>query len=113
MDKKERKKVEVTLKNILYFIDDESEQNRVIEALKRCENKMNDSKIKNKIDKFLMMLKKDYYSIVDFLVDDILSGDINSSEKKAIYELIDELSPSIESGKKCFLEKLKNLFDWS
>ncbi|MDE6240979.1 MAG: hypothetical protein K2M08_01000 [Anaeroplasmataceae bacterium] len=113
MDKKERKQIEVTLKNILYFIDDSEEQQRVIKVLENCENKMPDSKIKNAIDRIIKKFKTDYYSIVDHLVDDILSSPIGNKEKQTIFNMLNELKPSIEKGNKSFFEKLIDLFKWS
>lgn len=113
MEKKELKQIEVTLKNILYFVEDKKEQEKVIKILEECEARMSDSKLKNSIDKFFKKFKRDYFEVVDFLVKDILYGVISNEERKIVYDMLNQLKPTIEVGKKSFLDKLIDLFSWS
>jgi len=116
MDKKEKKTIEVTLKGILYFITSISEQERVLKILEECELKMNDNKFKNKLDAIFLKLKNNYFDKVDFLIDDILSSKMNQENKKAIYEMVDELQPTIEEAQKKnsgFWDNLRELLKWS
>ena len=113
MEKKEKKQIEVMLKHILYFIEDPKEQNRVIEILENCESKMGDSRFKNNFDKIIKKFKNNYFDLIDHLVSDILSSNIHNEEKKIIYEMLEDLKPTIEKGERTFLEKLRDLFTWS
>lgn len=109
----ERKKIEATLKYILYFVESPKEQENVLKLLEEYEAKMSDSKLKNKLDKFFLKFKDDYYKKVDFFISDILFDPLSEKDKKLIYELVDKLKPTIEVAKRTFLDKLRDLFSWS
>ena len=110
---KEKYQIEATLKNILYFVDDANEQNRMISILEKYNNEMPDGKFKDWLQKQLYKTKGDYYAKVDFLVDDLLSGKNVKNHKDKINQLIQELKPIVEKGEKSFWEKFCNLFNWS
>ena len=93
---KEKYQIEATLKNILYFVDDVNEQNRMIWLQKQ-----------------LYKTKGDYYAKVDFLVDDLLNEKNIKNHKDKINQMIQELKPIVEKGEKSFWEKFCNLFNWS
>lgn len=63
----------------------------------------------------LLKFKKDYYDIVDFLIDDILSSKMTQENKKIIYEMLEQLQPTVEESQKksSFWENVRNLFKWS
>lgn len=114
MDKKQRKRAELTLKNLLYYIDDQNKQKEVIALLDDCESKMNDSKLKNRIDDIIRKFKEnDYFDLVDFLVDDILSSKMGLKEKKAYNDLLEGLKKLLDDGYKSFKDKFFDLFSWS
>lgn len=110
---KEKAKWEVTLKNILYYIDDEKEQQKVLEILGRYEAKLLDNKLKNFFQKIIFSTKTDYYSKVDYLVDDILDGRWNVEIKKILNNMLAELKPAVEKAEKNFWERLVNIFQGS
>lgn len=113
MEKKERKQIEVTLKSILYFIDDEKDRKKVLDILINCEHQMGDSKWKNKIDEKILRFKTNYYDKIDFLIEDILSSKLDETKTKIIYATIEQLKPSYETAQRNFWDKLKDLFTWS
>lgn len=116
MDKKEKKSIEITLKGIIYFITSESEQKKVLQILKECESKMNDGKLKDKIDSILLRFKDNYFDKVDYLIEDILSSKMTEANKKVIYEMVNKLQPAVEEAQKkksSFWDNLRELFKWS
>ena len=113
MDKKEKARLELTIKNILYYIEDETEQAKMIEILMRFESQLKDTKLKNIFDKWILSSKKNYYDKVDHLVDDILGGKIENDDKKIINNMLNEIKPAVEKAEKNLWEKLLRLFDWS
>lgn len=114
MSNKEKANLELTLKNLLYCVDDANEQNKMISILEEYNDKLPDGKVKDWLQKlFLKMTKKDYYSKVDYLVDDILSGKLDNEKKKIIYEMLNKLQPVVEKAEKSFWDKLCDLFKWS
>lgn len=116
MKKKEKKIIEITLKGIIYFVTSETEQKKVLQILEECESKMNDSKLKDKIDSIRLKFKDDYYDKVDFFIEDILSSKMTEANKKTIYEMVDKLQPTIEEAqnkKNSFWDNLRELFKWS
>ena len=68
MDKKEKKHLELTIKNILYYVDDKKEQEKIIEILKKYNGKFPDSKIKDFFDKIIYSTKQDYFDKIDTLI---------------------------------------------
>lgn len=109
---KEKANWEMTLKNILYYVD-ENDQQRVLDILVKYEEKIPDNKIKNFIQKIILKSKKDYYSKVDYLVDDILDGKFDNNTRKVLNQLILELKPDIEKAEKTFWERLISIFQGS
>ena len=106
---KEKAQWEVTLKNILYYVD-ENEQDKVLEILKKYEEKIPDNRIKNFLQKKILNSKKDYYSKVDYLVDDILEGKLDDNTKKVLNELLNELQPPIKKAEENFWQRLLKIF---
>lgn len=102
----------MTLKNILYYVD-ENDQQRVLDILVKYEEKIPDNKIKNFIQKIILKSKKDYYSKVDYLVDDILDGKLDDKTKNILNDLLLELKPDIEKAEKTFWERLISIFQGS
>lgn len=109
---KEKANWEMTLKNILYYVN-ESDQQSVLDILIKYEEKLPDSRIKDCIQKFILKSKKDYYSKVDYLVDDILDGKFDDNTRKILNQLILELKPKIEKAEKSFWERLVSIFQGS
>ena len=107
---KEKANWEMTLKNILYFIDDSKEQEKVISILIKYESKIEDNKIKNIIQKHILNSKKDYYDKVNYLVDDILEGKLDTKTKVVLSEMLNELKPSVEKAEKSFWDRLSSIF---
>lgn len=103
---KEKANLEITLKNILYFIDDEKEQEKVIEILKKYEERFPDSRIKNFFQRHILNSKNDYYSKVDYLVKDILECKIDNNVRVILNEMINEIKPTVEKAEKTFWERL-------
>lgn len=101
---------EITLKNILYYIEDETEQQKVIDILIKYEKKIEDNKIKNCFQKVIYQSKKDYYSKVDFLIKDILDGKWDSNTKKILANMLLELKPNVEKAEKTFWDRLISIF---
>ena len=110
---KEKYQIEATLKNILYFIDDVKEQEKMLEILQNYNNSMPDGKLRDALQKGLLKAKKDYYSKVDFLVNDILDAKTFPKNREKISKLLQEIKPIVEKGEKSFWEKLVGLFSWS
>ena len=108
--RKEKAKWEVTLKNILYYIEDEKEQQKVLEILSKYEKQLSDNKIKNFFQKLIFSTKTDYYSKVDYLVDDILDGKWDKETKKILNSMLSELKPTVEKAEKNFWERLLVIF---
>jgi len=116
MDKKEKKTIEIVLKGIIYFITSETEQKKILQILEESESKMNDNKLKDKIDSILFKFKDDYYDKVDLLISLDLSSKMTESNKKVIYEMVNRLQPTIEEAQKkksSFWDNLRELFKWS
>lgn len=84
MNEKEKKTIEITLKGIIYFITSETEQKNVLQILEECESKMNDNKLKDKIDSVLLKFKDDYFDKINFLIENILSSKMTEANKKVI-----------------------------
>lgn len=110
---KEKANWEVTLKNILYYIDNEKEQQKVLDILSKYEAKIQDGKIKNLFQKYIFKTKKDYYEKVDYLIEDILDGKWDSNTKKILSDMLSELKPTIEKAEKTFWDRLISIFKGS
>lgn len=98
MSSKEKAKWEVTLKNILYYVDDAKEQDRMLDILKKYNDRLPDGKLKDGFQNLILKSKKDYYDKVDHLVDDILSGKLDNEKKKVLSEMLSELQPIVEKS---------------
>lgn len=112
---KDKANLELILKNILYYIEDEQEQAKMIAILERYNDELPDGKLKDKIQKtYCKVAKRSYYEKVDFLINDILNGKIDTKEVKAkVKAMINELKPSVEVAQKTWWEKLMGLGEWS
>ena len=113
MDKKEKKQLEVSIKNILYFVEGKNEQDKMIAILDKYNAKMPDPKIKDWFDKIIRKSKRDYYEIVDFLIKDIFDGNITNERRKLIIEMLSELHPIVETAQRTIWGKFIDLFKWS
>ncbi len=113
MSSKEKANLELTLKNILYCVEEQEEQEKMLGILEEYNNKLPDGKIKDWFQRLFLKAKKDYYSKVDFLVDDILSGKLDNEKKKIIYEMLEKLHPVVVQAERSFWDKLCDLFKWS
>lgn len=110
---KEQANWEITLKNILYYIEDENEQQKVIDILIKYEKKIEDNRIKNSFQKIFYKSKKDYYSKVDFLIKDILDGKWDFNTKQILADMLLELKPNVEKAEKTFWDRLISIFKGS
>ena len=114
MSGKQKAKWEVALKEILYFVEDPTEQDRMVEILKKYNDKLPDSKIKDAYQKLILNTKRDYYDKVNYLIDDILNGNkADNNINKVVTELLNEIKPIVEKAEKTFWDKLYDLFTWS
>lgn len=107
-----KKRLEATLEGILYFVS-EDEQDSMLAIVKKYNDRLPDSKIKDKWESIIFNIKKDYYSKMEALIKDIIDSKYDTNNKKIISEMLDELQPGIEHGQKSFWNKLKDLFKWS
>ena len=111
---KDKANMDLVLKNILYYIEDEQEQARVIAILERYNDELPDGKVKDRIQKaYCKVAKRSYYEKVDFLINDILNGKDTKEVKTKVKEMINELKPSVEVAQKSWWEKLIGLGEWS
>ena len=112
---KDKANIELILKNILYYVEDEHEQQKMIDILEKYNNMLPDGKYKDKVQTaYYKVAKKDYYEKVDFLVRDILNGKIDTEETMVtIRAMINELKPSVEIGQKTWWQKLCGLGNWT
>lgn len=113
MKEKEKANWELTLKNILYFVEDESDREEMLCILEKYNERLPDGKIRDKFQKYILSKKKTYYEKVDYLVDDLLSGGKEQDRKKVLSDLLDEIKPAVEKAERSFWDKLKDLFKWS
>ena len=110
---KEHASWEITLKNILYYIEDEKEQQKVIEILTKYEEKIQDNRFKNCFQKLILNTKKDYYAKVDYLIADILEGKWEPNIKHILADMLLELKPDVEKAEKTFWDRLISIFKGS
>lgn len=113
MKEKDKAHWEMTLKNILYFVDDVDDQKNMIDILIKYNDQLPDGKLKDKFQKLILNGKKSYFDKVDYLVSDILNGGDDCERKKILSELLDEIKPTVEKAERNFWDKLKDLFKWS
>ena len=113
MDKKEKLRLELQIKQILYYVENKTEQEKMIAILEKYNDKMPDSKLKDFFDKWVKKTKKDYFDKVDFLLKDIFDGKIENSDKKLINEMLKEMQPIVEKAEKTIWDKFLDLFSWS
>ena len=108
----EKKRLMITIKNILYFVEDKKERDRLLSILEKYNDMLPDSKFKDMIDKFRKKFTIDYYGMVDYFVDDILDGKMTEEKKKIITQMLNEIQPVVNSGSRSLLEKFFDLFSW-
>lgn len=104
---------ELTLKNILYYIEDPAEQEKMLGILKKYNDLLPDEKIKEAIQNFILSKKKNYYDKVDYLIKDILNGKGDKDRKKILSQMLAEMKPVVEQAERTFWDKLTDLFKWS
>ena len=110
---KEKGTWELRVKNILYSIENKKEQEQILEILHKYEEKIPDGKLKNLFQKMFLKRKKDYYSKVDYLIDDILEGNIDIATKKILAAMLIEIKKVVESNEKSFWDRLFSIFEGS
>lgn len=113
MDKKEKNQLKLTIMNVLYYVDDKAEQDKMIAILEKYNARFPDSKLKDIIDKFIKNTKKDYYAKVDFLLKDIFEGKFENKEKDIIREMLSEIKPIFEQAQRTIWDQFVDLFKWS
>lgn len=113
MGNKEKYQIEATLKNLLYFVEDKQEQDRMISVLEKYNGLMPDNKVADWLQKQWYKTKNDYYSKVDFLVNDMLDSKSIKQNKDKIKLMMQELESTIIIAEKSFWDKLCDLFKWS
>lgn len=115
MKTKEKANLEVTLKNILYYVEDEDDQKKMVEILKKYNEQLPDGRIKDKLQKFILETKKSYYDQVDYLVSDILDCSKKSDDeiKKVVSNMLNEIKGILEKAERTFWDRLCDLFKWS
>jgi hypothetical protein len=113
MNIKEKANWELTLKNILYYIEDPAEQNKMIGILNKYNEMLPDGKFKDAVQRFFLKGKKTYYEKVDYLIDDILTGKGDKERNKVLSQMLIEMQPVVEQAERTFWDKLIDLFKWS
>lgn len=114
MANKQKAKWEVALKEILYFVEEPEEQNRMVEVLKKYNDQLPDSKLRDGLQKLILNAKKDYYDKVDYLIDDILHGGKSENDRnRIITDLLNEIKPTVEKAERTMWDKICDLFKWS
>lgn len=113
MNKKEKKQLELQIKQILYFVEKKEEQDKMINLLTEYNDKLPDGKFKDGFQKWALKFKNDYYDRVDHLVGDIFDGTITNNDKKIIQELLQKIRPVIEEAEKNLWQKFVDLMNWS
>ena len=113
MNIKEKANCELTLKNILYYIEDPAAQDKMIGILNKYNDMLPDGKFKELVQKFFQKGKKTYYEKVDYLIEDILTGKGNNERNKVLSQMLDEIKPVVEKAERTFWDKVKDLFKWS
>ena len=61
MDKKEKNQLKLTIMNVLYYVDEKSEQDKMITILEKYNARFVDSKFKDFLDKLIKNTKEDYF----------------------------------------------------
>lgn len=112
MIKKEKAQWEATLKNILYFVDDPTKQETLLEILNKYNDMLPDGKLRDRFQTYLLSKKKDYYDKVDFLISDILNGKSDNTRNRVLQNLLNEIKPIVEQAEKTFWDNLLGLFSW-
>lgn len=113
MKNNEKASWELTLKNILYYVEDTNDQEEMLGILNKYNDKLPDGKLKDSAQKFFYKHKKSYYEKVDFLIDDILSGKGDKKRNEVLSQMLQEIKPTVEKAEKSFWDKLTDLFKWS
>ena len=113
MNNKDKANWELTLKNILYYIENPADQDKMIDILNKYNDMLPDGKLKDAVQKFLLKGKKTYYEKVDFLINDILNGKGDNERKKVLSQMLLEMQPIVEQAERTFWNKLMDLFKWS
>lgn len=113
MNNKDKANWELTLKNILYYVDDSAEQDKMVGILNKYNEMLPDGKLKDAVQRFILSKKKSYYDKVDYLINDILNGKCDDERKKVLSQMLDEIKPIVEKAERTFWDKLRDLFKWS
>lgn len=113
MDKKEKNQLKLTIMNVLYYVDEKSEQDKMIAILEKYNARFIDSKFKDFLDKLIKSTKKDYYEKVDYLLKDIFEGNFGNEEKDIIKEMLSEIKPIFEQAQRAIWDQFVDLFKWS
>jgi len=113
MDKKEKSRLKLRIMNMLYYLDDVKEQDKMISILVTYNSKFRDTKFKDLIDKIIMSTKKDYFEKVDYLLKDIFEDDFGASDKQIITNMLNEIKPIIEKAQRTLWDQFTDLFKWS
>lgn len=113
MKNAEKASWELTLKNILYYIEDPAEQEKMLGILNKYNDMLPDGKFKDAVQKFFLKGKKTYYEKVDYLIDDILSGKGDKDRNKILSKMLADMKPVVEQAERTFWDKLMDLFKWS
>ena len=112
MEKKEKKHLKLTAKNILYYVEPE-EQVRMVKVLEKYEEKIEHSRFKAFFNMILYSTKNDYFDKIDFLLDLIFDNAFESKDKQVIHDLLNDIQPVFEEAERNFWQKLNDLFSWS
>lgn len=113
MNIKEKANWELTLKNILYYIEDPTEQEKMLGILNKYNDMLPDGKLKDAVQRFFQKGKKTYYEKVDYLIKDILTGKGDKERNKVLSQMLAEMQPVVEQAERTFWDKLIDLFKWS
>ncbi|MDD4157607.1 MAG: hypothetical protein PHY08_13660 [Candidatus Cloacimonetes bacterium] len=113
MDKKEKNQLKLTIMNVLYYVDEKSEQDKMITILEKYNARFVDSKFKDFLDKLIKNTKKDYFEKVDYLIKDIFENHFGNKEKNIIMEMLSEIKPIFEQAQRTVWDRFVDLFKWS
>lgn len=107
---KERTEYKAKLLNLISMIGDEGSQLKVIAILEETEEKLPDSKVKDRIQKMIRK-KKHYYDKADALIADILDKKLDANAKNIVVECIKSLREIIEGQQKNWWDQFVECFN--
>ncbi|MCH3976050.1 MAG: hypothetical protein LKE36_00325 [Bacilli bacterium] len=107
---KERTEYKAKLLNLIAMIGDKENQRHVIAILEKTEEKLPDSKVKDKIQKMIRK-NKSYYDKADALITDILDHKLDINQRNIVLECLASLRAIIEGQQKNWWDQFVEWFN--